>query len=144
MKLNRRDIDIEWLIDWFVVQENGQTVFGKPSKTYIPHISQEEFIAWVKSNFSWWQRAVKDASHVGYLSYVILSLCRCLYALRFGKHVSKVKAGKWAIDMYPEWSKLINNALSWHGSKDKSPNPKAQAITIRFVDFAVKEAKKFK
>ena len=99
-------MDIQWLMDWYQVQEQGATVFGPPPQQYIPHISTEEFIESLKSCLPDWKISVRDARTVGYQSYVILSLCRSLYAIQHSQQTSKVAAGEWAMREFPEWAEL--------------------------------------
>ena len=47
--LHYREMDIQWLMDWYQVQEKGATVFGAPPQHYIPYISTEEFIVSLKN-----------------------------------------------------------------------------------------------
>jgi predicted nucleotidyltransferase len=139
--LHFRNMDIEWLLDWYMVQEQGLTITGASPKEYIPTITADEFITNIRNRLPTWVEAAKDAKHVGYQSYIILSLCRSLYAIKFGKQTSKPTAGKWALKEYPEWSGLVNLAIDSHGSSDKADSFDTQNETKRFVDFAISQGR---
>ncbi len=134
--LHFREMDSQWLMDWYQVQEQDVTVLGPPPHRYIPHISTEEFIESLKNRLPDWRISVGDAHTVGHQSYIILSLCRTLYSIHHSRQVSKVAAGEWASLEFPEWSQLIRDALRWHGSSDKTDSLSTQAMTIGFVEFA--------
>lgn len=138
--LHYRDMDIQWLMDWYMVQEQGLTIEGPSPKTFIPTITEDEFVTSIKGEFSSWLGRAKEARWVGYQSYVILSLCRGLYAIRFGKQVSKFKGASWAAQEYPQWAELIQQATQWHGSSDKADSLAAQAETITFAQFMISQA----
>jgi predicted nucleotidyltransferase len=139
--LHYRAMDIRWLMDWYQVQEQGATVFGPPPQQYIPYISAGEFIESLRNRLPCWRIDVRDARTVGHQSFIILSLCRSLYAIRHHQQISKVAAGEWASHEFPEWSQLIREASQWHGSSDKSDSPSTQAEAIGFVEFAIRQAR---
>jgi predicted nucleotidyltransferase len=133
--LHFRDMDIEWLMDWYMVQEQGLAVTGPSPKTYIPEITREEFIASLKRGLPDWAERANEARRIGYQSYIVLSLCRNVYAIRFGAQVSKFKGATWAKGEYPEWAELISQAIEWHGSPDTSDSLTTKAETINFARF---------
>lgn len=137
--LHYRDMDIQWLMDWHMVLNQGVTVFGPPPSDFMPHITNQEFIGSLKARMPLFADTVKEAKHVGYQSYVILSLCRNLYAIQFGHQVSKIEGGHWAANEYPEWKGLIEQAMLWHGSANMSANLSTQADTERFANFALSQ-----
>jgi hypothetical protein len=137
--LHYRDMDIQWLMDWYMVQEQGLVLQGPPAKTFIPHMTREEFLICLKDGLPSWSEMAKEARHKGYQSYIILSLCRNLYAIKFGKQVSKFEGGEWAIREYPQWADLVQKAEEWHGSPDRSDSLDSQAETVRFVAFALNQ-----
>ena len=138
--LHFREMDSQWLMDWYQVQEQDATVFGPPPHQYIPQLSTEEFIESLKNRLPDWRISARDARTVGHQSYIILSLCRTLYSIHRSRQVSKVAAGKWASLEFPEWSHLIRDALRWHGSSDKTDSLSTQAMAIGFVEFAIEQA----
>ncbi len=137
--IHYREMDINWLMDWYMVLRYGQTVLGPSPEEFIPDISTQEFIDSLKNYAPIWIKNVKEAHHVGYQSYIILSLCRSLYVYAHGEQVSKIEAADWAAIQYPDWAELIKNALSWKGSPDNSKSPETRAKTEEFVKFALAE-----
>ena len=135
----RDDMGMQWLMDWHMVQEQGVTVTGPKPQEFIPHIEQQEYMDSIKNIMPSFADAVSNAKNRGYQSYIILSLCRNLYALKFGYQTSKPAGGKWAAQEYPDWTHLIENALKWKGSSDMSDKLTSQAETRLFAEFALKQ-----
>lgn len=80
---------IDWLLNWYLVQEYGITLFG-PTPDFIDPISKEEFLNAVKDHAIKWKDYVVNTKYSRhYQSYAILTMCRALYTLRHGEQVSK-------------------------------------------------------
>ena len=108
------DAGIEWLGEWYCVQEYAVTLFGIDKSEIIPHIEKSEFVQTIRNYARSFRGRVKESTHCRYSqSYVILTLCRALYTLKNNEHISKLAAAHWAIDFLPEYRELINNALVW-------------------------------
>mgnify|MGYP002076914063 CR=1 FL=1 len=135
-----RDMDVDWLMVWCMVQEHGTVLFGPRPDVFIPHITQQEFIDSLKNYLPEWLEAGKRDDRLAYQSYIILSLCRSMYVFAHGEQRSKVKAANWAKERYPQWSQLIDNALHWKDSQDLSRSPSAQILTEQFINFVLSEA----
>jgi len=135
-----KDAGIDWLINWYNVREQGETLYGPPLSDVIPPISREEFFAAVRRQAHEWRAWVdRTAGSRPYQSFAVITLCRALYAIRFGVQPSKRQAARWAIGELPEWSALIENALVWRAnSRDENVDP---ALTFeevkRFVHFVI-------
>ncbi len=102
-----------WLINWYMVQEKGQTLFGPSPKLIIDPISKAEFLKSNREHVKNWAKWVKDMRSRKAQSYAILTMCRALYADKNSEHVSKKQAAIWTQKQLPEWSQLIQNALVW-------------------------------
>jgi len=137
--LHHRDMDIQWLTDWHMVQEQGITIDGPEPSVFIPTITEQEFIDSITHEYPLWLERAKEARWVGYQSYVILSLSRNLYAIRHGHQASKLKGGAWIAREYPEWADLVRRAVKWHGSSDRSDSPGTQDETIQFAEFMMRK-----
>lgn len=101
----------DWLMNWYLVREQGQTIFGPQPREIIPPISRKEFVDAVRDHArasAVW--ASRRGDRKGQ-SYAILTLCRALYTHHFGEHVSKERAARWAQQTMPEWEQLIDGAL---------------------------------
>ena len=127
----------DWLMNWYLVREGGVALFGPPPQEVIVPISSGERMECVREHALAWPMWVKDANHLGSQAYAILTLCRALYTVTTGGHVSKQAAAEWAMDALPEWAPLIQNALAWRlASRDDAPDVDATATldeTRRFV-----------
>jgi len=111
---HKKEVGIDWLINWYNVLEQSKTLFGPPPVEIIEPISKEEFIERVRDQAKEWDNWVintKDSRP--YQSHAILTMCRALYAYRKGKQTSKKQAALWVMDELPEWAELIKNALKW-------------------------------
>lgn len=134
---HKKIVGKHFLINWYIVQEKGLTLFGEDPKTIIDHISKEEFIQSSKEHVKNWGEWVKNMRSKRAQGYTILTLCRALYADRKGEHVSKKQAALWAKKELPQWADLIDNAIFWkelprvEDIKDKETYPK----TEKFVNF---------
>jgi hypothetical protein len=108
------DAGRDWLLNWYFVRETGVALFGAPSREIIPEISKAEFIEAVR------EQARERAENINesrfsrsYQAYLIMTLCRALYAVRHGEQASKRRAAAWAQKEFPEYADLIENAFEW-------------------------------
>lgn len=140
--LHFRSMDKDWLMDWYAVRNYGQKILGANIEEVVPYISLKEFKDSLKSFLPNWLLSAKQANHIGYQSYIILSLCRSLYVFVYSRQISKKQAGIWACTIFPQWKYLIENALEWHGSADKTRNVESRKNTEDFVKFMIGEVDK--
>ena len=141
--LNIKDAGDDWLINWYVIQQNGIALFGPNQSTLIPNISKEEYINWVKKQALSWRKRINEfdeQSTRGSAAYAVFTLCRAMYAAKYGRQVSKKYALSWAKKEFPQWTSLLKSAQhwrkkQWEAKKDtiESELPKV----IEFVHFAV-------
>ncbi len=134
-----KETDKGWLMNWYMVQEQGRTLFGPAPTTLIDPISKQEFIQTVKEHVAGWGEWIYDSRARPSQAYAIITMCRALYTCNHGVQVSKRKAAEWAAQELPEWSGLINNALLWR-SAWRDTNVDAVATfpeTLRFVQFVI-------
>ncbi len=116
---HKRESNIEWIMNWYVLREKSITLFGLPAKTIVEPISKDEFVQAIKAHISSWRKYVNDMHKRKGQAYSILTMCRALYAIKNGEQVSKQQAAKWAMKELPEWSGLIQNAIEWRKTKDE-------------------------
>ena len=110
------DADPGWLMNWYVVQEKGVTLFGPSPQTIIDPLSNDEYVAAVRRSIAAWrgyELYSSRVSHRGAQAYAILTMCRGLYTHTHGGLLSKRQAAEWAQNELPEWAPLIRNALVW-------------------------------
>lgn len=109
----------DWVIHRHTVREHGIVLHGPPPATLIDPITPDDIRQATAGVLrSWW--ATADAmdyirqSHSGGLSFIALTLCRALYALRHGEVVSKRAAAGWALTTQEaRWHELIERSLRW-------------------------------
>ena len=135
----------DWLLNWYFVRENSITLCGAEPKTIIEPISKREFIEAVR------EQALERAANVGkakhsrpYQAYLIMTVCRALYAVENGKQISKRRAASWVKEKFPEYSNLIDNAFKWRANRrDKNVNHEATFDETReFIFFIVGQTAK--
>lgn len=117
---HKRESNIEWIMNWYVLREKSITLFGIPAKTIVEPISKEEFIQAIKAHIGSWGKYIDEMKKRKGQAYAILTMCRALYAIRNGEQVSKKQAAQWTMKELPEWTGLIKNALVWRETKDES------------------------
>lgn len=144
------DAGIDWLDEWYCVQEYAITLFGIDKEKVIPHIEKYEFIQTICSYARSFRERIRASKQSCYSqAYAILTLCRALYTLENEEQVSKLAAALWAIDFLPEYSNVIRSALFWRQERNSSSlNPNetyviakkfVNDILERFFDFEEKE-----
>jgi hypothetical protein len=138
-----KQTDPGWLMNWYMVQEQGRVLFGPAPTTLIDPISPQEFIQTVKRHAVRWSEWINDSHNRPSQAYAILTMCRALYTCTHGVQVSKRKAAEWAAQQLPEWSGLIGNALEWRSAwrDDDVDHAATFPETVRFVQFMIERIK---
>jgi predicted nucleotidyltransferase len=138
---HKKDAGKDWLMNWYIVQEKGVALFGPPPTLIIPPISKEEFTQAVKEHVAAWKEWISDIRARPSQAYAILTMCRALYTLKKGETVSKKQAAAWAENELPEWSSLIQHALSWREAwRDEHVDHDATlSETRQFVHFVLSQ-----
>jgi hypothetical protein len=137
--INTKDAGSDWLMNWYMVQEKGVTLFGVSPETIIEPISKAEFVQCIRQHMASWREWVKDIDHRKGQSYAILTVCRGLYTCTHGEQVSKVKAAAWAQKQLPAWSSLIEDALVWRKAPEDATINHAATMpqTQQFVNIVI-------
>jgi predicted nucleotidyltransferase len=127
----------DWLQNWYIIRENGQTIYGLPAKSVIPPITREEFVEAVRRYAVEVGERVKHEINRGEQAYIILTICRVLHVIKTGKQASKREAALWAQEELPEWSKLIQNAIDWKQAwlEENINHAETYSETAKFVNF---------
>ncbi|MDT8307771.1 MAG: DUF4111 domain-containing protein [Anaerolineae bacterium] len=136
---NLKEAGIDWLINWYLVREQGLVLFGPNPQTIIPSISKEEFLQASREHTHYWvQWAERPRDRKGQ-SYAILTLCRALYTVYRGEQASKRQAAFWAQKRFPQWASLIQNALAWRKLTVEGDlaGETPFSETVQFIRFAV-------
>lgn len=135
--LHMIDAGIDWLDEWYCVQEYAITLVGMDKKEVIPHIEISEFIQTICTYARSFRERIKTNQHSCYSqAYAILTLCRALFTLIRKEQVSKLAATRWASDYLPEYRDIINNALIWRKERNSSTqNPlETYVLAQKFVN----------
>ena len=106
-----------WIIERFILRQQGVTVYGPAPATFIDPIEREEIHAAVCKHLKdFWRLQLDQAAWLRprhYQAFAVLTLCRALYTLRCGVVGSKPQAAAWAQEAYPRWKPIIERSLLW-------------------------------
>jgi hypothetical protein len=94
-----------------------------------PPIPTAEYLEEVRRSLVGLSNRVPDDAPPGSQAYAILTMCRGLYALRFGERLSKGEAASWAQQEFPRWADLIGRALGWR-QRQHDPDGQHGAATV--------------
>lgn len=139
---------IDWLLNWYEVQENGVVLFGPNQSSILPSISKSEYVSALKDSARYWHRRIHTftrKSSRGWGAYIVLTMCRMLYGYRYGKQASKPQAAVWATKEYPQWATLIAAAITWRKAQWKKKQKSIGAALSdihNFVYFAIEQVVK--
>lgn len=138
--LHKVQAGIEWLLNWYFVQDYGITLFGPCPSSFIQPISKEDFICAVKEQALGWREYVKRTiSSRSYQSYAILTMCRALYSLKNKEQVSKKEAAVWAKEEIQSYAWLIEDALKWRADNENDTinHETTYQFTVEFVNYVI-------
>jgi predicted nucleotidyltransferase len=140
--LHVRDAGFDSTLDWHGVTTQGERILGPPPLHLGPKISRDAYRHAVEVLLQDWPSRVR-APWVAYVpahqGYVVMTLCRALYALATGEQTTKDEAAAWAAARYPEWSGFIDEARATY----RADVHDAHHALISFTDHAVAEAEGF-
>lgn len=108
----------DWVIQRHILREQGVAVLGPPLQGLIDPVLPDELREAVRGVLQeWWAPMLQDPVRLQsdeYQAYAVLSMCRALYTLQYGKIVSKQAAALWAVETLEEqWSGMIKQAFAW-------------------------------
>jgi Domain of unknown function (DUF4111)/Nucleotidyltransferase domain len=136
--LNIKAIESDWVLNWHGVCARGEVVRGPQPLELGPVVSPAAFRRAVSAQLAAWPEHARNPT-VAYVpahqGYIVVTVCRALYALENGEQTTKEEAAAWAAARYPEWADFIRQALAVYRSDLAGPH----ARTIAFVDFAAQE-----
>lgn len=136
------DYGHEWIINLYLLDKHGQTLYGRPLHELIHDIDvQEVQKACVRDLFKEWAPKLHDSDWLNnshYQSYLVLNLCRIFHAVVRADPQSKSISTAWVKETYPQWRDLIDSAQKWvYGAKMQK-----QAETLAFLKFVIEEVQK--
>jgi hypothetical protein len=126
----------DWILNWYPARETGVRLLGPPIDSLIPPIPSAEYIDQVRRSLVGFIDRIPDDAPPAWQAYAILTMCRGLYAIRFGERLSKRAAAAWAQQELPHWADLIRRALGWRQRQRDSDEQDGAATvseTRRFV-----------
>jgi hypothetical protein len=119
----------DWTLNWYPAREHAVRLLGPPIGSLIPPIPSGEYIEQVRRSLVGFTKRVPDDAPPGVQAYAILTMCRGLYAIRFGETLSKRAAASWAQQQFPQWANLIRRALSWR-RRQRDPSQQDGTATV--------------
>lgn len=104
---------------WSTVHDSGRCLLGPPAGTLLPAFDAGLVRSALLDHVRDWPTWVTWMTTPGAQSYAVLTMCRALQRLRYGRQLSKRQAADQTIGVCPEWADLITWARDWwyaHGS----------------------------
>lgn len=143
-----KQIGEEWLINWYVAQQNSIKLLGPDPKTIFPDISAGEYREAIKNQARLWSEALAEftpKSTRGPVAYAIFTLCRAMYSHEHGKQASKKKSAEWVVRKFPQWANLINEAIEWRKvqwRKNQDEIGDKLPTALDFLEFSIDQVTK--
>ena len=114
--LHMKSHESDWIIQRYLLRQQGIVITGPELKTLIDPIAPDELRQAVIDDLPLWATYIlNDPSTLknrGYQSFCVLSFCRMLYSLQNKAILSKLAAAKWAMHTLDvRWKPLIDRAL---------------------------------
>ncbi|MEU4237255.1 aminoglycoside adenylyltransferase domain-containing protein [Actinoplanes sp. NPDC026619] len=102
------------VVTWAGVQHSGRCLLGPPAGELLPAFDAglvESALLDHVRDWPVWVRSMTAAP--GGQSYAVLTMCRAVQRLRYGRQLSKRQAADRTIEACPEWADLIAWARDW-------------------------------
>jgi hypothetical protein len=131
----------DWLQNWYLIREAGETLYGQSAEEVFPPVEWAEFVSANRR----YAEEVQQRSRVGVgsaiLAYTILTMCRALRVVRTQTTSSKQEAAAWGREWMPEWAWLIDAALACRltGGKIGLDDERTREATETFVALVGRE-----
>lgn len=119
----------DWVLTWYPAREDAVRLLGPPIDALIPPIPSAEYLEEVRRYLMRFPNRLPDDVQPGSQAFLILTMCRGLYGLRFGERRSKRAAAAWAQEVYPRWADLIGRAFGWR-QRQHDPDGQDGAATV--------------
>jgi predicted nucleotidyltransferase len=134
--------DATWLVHRAIAYDHGISLAGPPPRELIDPIAPDELRAAMRTMLPGWKDWLLDhperLAPRGYQSYVVLTMCRVLYTLQWGRVVSKPTAARWARGtLGPRWEPLIERALEGRHIPDTAALPEDIAQTLVLLRYVL-------
>jgi hypothetical protein len=128
-----------WVLERWVVREQGVTLYGPAPATLIDPIPQAELVAVVRTRLADWAEWANQPDDpdwrlpLAHKAYVVETMCRALYTLREGGLAGKRQAVTWALATLPDpWRGTVTASQAWRDDNriDLSVNPAVRAFVL--------------
>jgi len=135
--LDRQAVD--WIIQRYVIREQGMVLSGPPAHTLIDPVGPDDLRYAVRGILhEWWQPMVADPTNLrreGHQPFAILTMCRALYTLEYGRIVSKPASARWAMNrLEVRWKALIERGLlAWEDAAPLDDLNEVQAFIAHVI-----------
>ncbi len=131
----------DWIIQRYILYEQGVEMEGPPLKSLIDPVSRAEVRrAVVLLLEEWWEPMLENPTWLNergdeYQVYTVLSMCRALYTLQNRDIASKPVSAHWVLtEVDEQWKSMVEDALAWRpGTVWKYSGSK----TLEFIRFTV-------
>jgi aminoglycoside adenylyltransferase-like protein len=110
----------DWILNWYPAREDGLRLLGPPIAEYLDQVRR--YLLGFPSR-------IPDHAPPGQQAYAILTMCRGLYAIRFGDRLSKRAAAWRAQQEFPQRASRIGRALGWR-QRQHDPDGQDGAATV--------------
>jgi hypothetical protein len=102
------------VVTWASVHDSGRCLLGPPAATLIPDYDPELVRSALLDHVRDWPAWVTGMTGApGGQAYAVLTMCRALQRLRYGRQLSKRQTADLTIGVLPEWAGLIEWARNW-------------------------------
>lgn len=101
------------VVTWASVHDSGRRLIGPPAGESLPAFGPELVHAALRDHVRDWPAWVEAMITPGAQAYSVLTLCRAVQRLRFGRQLSKRRAADLTAPLFPEWADLIGWANTW-------------------------------
>lgn len=107
----------DWIIQRHVIRESGLALAGPPPMDLIDPVPPDHLRESVlRIMDEWWAPMLENPEFLrngGYQAFAVLTMCRTLFTLEFGRIASKPDSAAWAVSaLEPRWKPLIAAALA--------------------------------
>ena len=131
-----------WVLLRFVLRENGLTLAGPEPRALVPLVTPKDLKQATLAILQGWAEPLLDRpvelARRGYQSYTVLTLCRMLYTLNYGRIASKPEAARWAQARLDEpWQALIERAWAGRHNPPAEASPEDVQGTLEFIRFTL-------
>ncbi|HET9912368.1 MAG TPA: aminoglycoside adenylyltransferase domain-containing protein, partial [Anaerolineales bacterium] len=136
----------DWIIHRHILRERGIVVTGPDPKTLVDPVLPDDLRQAIAKVLPFWFDPIfSNPSEIrkrGYQSFFVLSLCRMLYTLKYGKILPKLAAAEWGKEhLDPRWQPLIERALLGRQNPGVEADPEDIRETLEMMHYTLDQSK---